>query len=201
MAKFLSPALYEKIKNGTTAKDEKGNIVNKSLYDYLQKLAEFYDKWKGKIVVADLYQLAAGPDKAFSLDFKKIKHNAVKVEAEYVVIMNQEYYSTGKFYHVDEKATEEYQGSLASDIKRRQANDRKRKQVASALTELVDTSLHGYGEPEKIKPKKVKVFTVFGVDKNFDLFEDVTDEEKENFAFTGTEKECKDYIKAEKKKK
>lgn len=193
MAKPLSREELQQLKNGTwsgiNSKNERGLIENQEFYDLITNLYSLHEKYKGKTVIATLFQLA--PDltlltKAFSLKYKTVARENCKVEIEYLIRMNASYWNCGKYYEIDEAATEENQAKREKQNTSRAEFAKKKVKASTALMEAVVEVVETKG------PKKVEA--VYGVDKEYELYEDVDPEEKDNYIFIGTEEECNKYI-------
>ena len=188
MAKQLDGPHLKSLKDGKNAKDKDGNVINEPFYKVLTDLASFYEKHRGKIVIANLFQLAAGADKVYSMDFKKLIREGVKVEAEYLVKVNESYWNTGKFYEVDENATEANRKERVELVDKRAKFAANKTKVADALIESAA------GVKNAPAPKASKITVLYGVDSNSEIFSDIDETHKDDYAFTGTREECIAYI-------
>ena len=192
MAKLLTQEAYLKLKNGTAAKSKEGEVLNKDYYDMLTGLARFYDEYKGQMVTVSQFQLApdmSQPNKPYSLKFKTPKRSRMVITAEEFVKVNESFWNCGKWYELEEEGTEKNQSERSNQIKARSTFEKKRKVATRAVIEAL-------GDAGEAGAKKVEI--LFGVDKSFEPFEDVQEEDKDLYIFIGTEDECVEYIKKNK---
>lgn len=91
------------------------------------------DKYFGKVVIANQYQLMRSGEKLFTPEHKKILQSKQPVEASHVAIINSQWYSCGKLYEVDEDATEEWQEKLRQHKENLKEMDRIEKEAGQAL--------------------------------------------------------------------
>lgn len=91
------------------------------------------DKYFGKVVIANQYQLMRSGEKQFTPEHKKILQSKQPVEASYVSLINSQWASCGKLYEVDEEATEEWQEKLRQHKENLKEMDRIEKEAGQAL--------------------------------------------------------------------
>ncbi len=120
------------------------------------------DKYFGKVVIANQYQLMRSGEKQFTPEHKKILQSKQPVEASYVSLINSQWASCGKLYEVDEEATEEWQEKLRQHKENLKEMDRIEKEAGQALVgalkgvksnpvEVKEVSQEGEPKQEKLK--------------------------------------------------
>ncbi len=104
----------------------------------LNELCALQDKYQGKLVIADMFQLGM-KGKSFSRDMKELHRKDALVEIEYLIGANWNWQSSGKYYVVDEKKTEARQDKHEEWLEERKAAEELKEQVGESFKDAMQT--------------------------------------------------------------
>lgn len=162
----------------------------------LKELLLLEDKYDGKHVVCDYYQLGRMHGKQFSQEAKTLISKDIPVEIDHFVSVNWHWDSAGKLYIINEAKTAEFAKRLQAHKETLQERDETEQAAGKALTGALK-SVKAASKPSAA-PAKAAVKKVYAVLKEWHVVgrEGILDEN--NIIHEGTLEECTDFVTANK---